>query len=242
VILNDLEYILAAPERNSYHQGIADGKSQGAESIGRWAMSAIASKTRPKVGEPSWEVAYLFPAQGTWTEEEYLALPDNRLLELSNGFLEILPLPTMSHQMIIAFFYRALLAFTEPRQLGTVLFAGIKVRLWKGKIRQPDVVFMLAKHADRLGEEYWQGADLVMEVVSGTAKDRQRDLKTKFAEYARARIPEYWIVDPKEAQITVLRLKGKKHAVHGRYGRGMQARSALLKGFEVDVAAALAGK
>ena len=205
-------------------------------------MSTIASKARPKVGEPSWEVAYLFPAQGTWTEEEYLALPENRLLELSSGFLEVLPMPTTSHQIIIAFLYRALLALTEPRQLGTVLFAGIKVRLWKGKIRQPDVVFMLAKHADRMGEEYWRGADLVMEVVSGTAKDRQRDLKTKVAEYARARIPEYWIIDPREAQITVLRLKGQKYAVHGRYGRGERARAVLLKGFEVEVDAALAGK
>jgi Uma2 family endonuclease len=151
-------------------------------------------------------------------------------------------MPTMSHQRIILFLMRALLGFVEPRQLGTVLFAGLKVRLWKGKLRQPDIVLMLAKHADRMGEEYWRGADLVMEVVSGSAKDRQRDLKTKVVEYAHARIPEYWIIDPQEAQITVLRLKGKKYTVHGRYGPGMRARSALLKGFEVDVDAALAGK
>jgi Uma2 family endonuclease len=205
-------------------------------------MSTITSKVRPRVGEPSWEVAYLFPDQGTWTEEEYFALPDNRLVELSNGFVEVLPMPTTSHQIILAFIYRALLGFVEPRQLGTVLFAGIKVRLRKGKFRLPDLVFMLAKHADRMGEEYWRGADLVMEVVSGSAKDRQRDLKTKAAEYAHARIPEYWIIDPQEGQITVLRLKGQKYTVHGCSGRGMRARSALLKGFEVDVDAALAGK
>ena len=205
-------------------------------------MSTIASKVRPTVGEPTWEVAYLFPAQGTWTEEEYLALPENRLLELSNGFLEVLPMPTTSHQAIIAYLYGALLAFIEPRRLGKVYFAGIRVRLWKGTFRLPDVVFMLAKHADRIGEEYWRGADLVMEVVSGTAKDRQRHLKTKVTEYARARIPEYWIVDPQEAQITVMRLNGKKYAVHGRFDRGMRVRLALLNGFEVEVDAALAGK
>jgi Uma2 family endonuclease len=81
-----------------------------------------------------------------------------------------------------------------------------------------------------------------MEVVSGAEKDRQRDLETKVAEYARARISEYWIVDPQEAQITVLRLKGRKYAVHGRFGRGSRARSALLKGFEVDVDAILSAK
>jgi Uma2 family endonuclease len=187
-------------------------------------------------------VARLFPAQGTWTEGEYLDLPGNRLVELSNGFLEVLPMPTTSHQRIVAFFFRALLAFVEPQELGTVLFAALPVRLWKGKIREPDVVFMLAKHADRIGEEYWQGADLVMEVVSGNAESRKRDLETKVAEYARARISEYWIIDPHQAQITVLRLKGRKYAVQGRYDRGSRARSALLKGFEVDVDAILSGK
>jgi Uma2 family endonuclease len=113
------------------------------------------------------------------------------------------------------------------------------VRLWKGKFREPDLVFILAKHADRMGEEYWKGADLVMEIVSGSAEDRQRDLETKVAEYARARIAEYWIIDPQQAEITVLRLKGRKYVVHGRYGRGSQARSALLKGFVVDVDAVL---
>ncbi len=212
-------------------------------------MSTIPSLARKSKGrkqkaeaEPAWEVAYLFPAQGTWTEGEYLDLPGNRLVELSNGFLEVLPMPTMSHQMIVAAFYEALVAFVRLGGLGTVLFAGLRVRLWKGKIREPDVVFMLAAHADRMGEEYWQGADLAMEVVSGSKEDRERDLKTKVAEYARARISEYWIVDPAQAQITVLRLKGRKYAVHGRCGRGGRARSALLKGFEVDVDAILSRK
>jgi Uma2 family endonuclease len=205
-------------------------------------MSMVGSQARPAAGEPAWEVAYLFPAQGTWTECEYLDLPGNRLVELSNGFLEVLPMPTMSHQMIVASFLNALFDFAKPLQLGTVLFAPLPVRLWKGAIRQPDVVFMLAEHADRMGEEYWRGADLVMEVVSGDEKDRQRDLETKVAEYARARISEYWIIDSQLAQITVLRLKGRKYAVHGRFGRGSRAGSALLKGFDLDVGAVLSGQ
>jgi Uma2 family endonuclease len=205
-------------------------------------MSTAQSEARPAKGEPAWEVAYLFPAQGTWTETDYLDLPGNRLVELSDGFLEVLPMPTMSHQMIVAFLFRTLIAFVEPRALGTVLFAALRVRLCKGKFREPDVVFMLAEHAERMGEEYWQGADLVMEVVSGDPKDRKRDLEIKVDEYAQARIAEYWIIDPQEAQITVLRLKGRKYTVHGRFGRGSQAQSALLKGFETDVDAALSGK
>ena len=205
-------------------------------------MSTIQSRTKPAVGEPAWELAHLFPAQGTWTENDYLDLPGNHLVELSDGFLEVLPMPTTSHQKIVAFFFRTLLAFVEPGGVGTVLFAALPVRLWKGKFREPDVVFMLAQHADRMGEKYWRGADLVMEVVSGDEKSRQRDLETKVTEYARARIAEYWIIDPQEGQVTVFRLKGRKYAVHGRFSRGSRARSALLKGFELDVNAALSGK
>ena len=42
--------------------------------------------------EPTWEIAQLFPAQGHWTEEEYLALDTNHLIEFSQGQLEVLPI------------------------------------------------------------------------------------------------------------------------------------------------------
>jgi Uma2 family endonuclease len=48
----------------------------------------------------------------------------------------------------------------------------------------------------RVTDEYWEGADLVMEVVSSHDEDRRRDLVVKREEYARAGIAEYWIVDP----------------------------------------------
>ncbi|HJT76435.1 MAG TPA: Uma2 family endonuclease [Gemmataceae bacterium] len=189
--------------------------------------------------EPTWEVAYLFPPQGGWSEEEYLALRGNRLVEFSDGSLEVLPLPTTSHQLLVAYLYGLLLAFVGSRNLGTVLFAPLRVRLWAGKFREPDVVFMAKEHAGRIGEEFWDGADLVMEVVSDDEEDRRRDLQTKRREYARAGIPEYWIIDPREGQITVLRLAGKRYAVHGQFSRGTAATSRLLAGFTVDVSEAL---
>ena len=77
----------------------------------------------------------------------------------------------------------------------------------------------------------------MIEVVS---EDRSRDLETKRSEYARAGIPEYWIVDPKFARIIVLVLDGTSYAVRGEFGPGDRATSVLLPGFEVDVTAALA--
>jgi Uma2 family endonuclease len=187
--------------------------------------------------EPTWDVAKLFPDQGTWSEEEYLALNANKLVEFSHGYVEVLPMPTTSHQLIVLFLYRLLEALVAAGKLGTVLVAPLRVRLWAGKYREPDLVFMLAKNSSRIGEQFWEGADLVMEVVSDD--DRRRDLDTKRREYAQAGIPEYWIVDPQLEQITVLRLEKNSYAVHGEFKKGTKATSVLLAGFTADVTAAL---
>ena len=186
-----------------------------------------------EAAEPVWDIAHLFPHQGAWSEEEYLTLETNHLVEFSHGHLEVLPMPTETHQLIVLYLYRTLLAFVESRALGVVLVAPLPVRLWAGKYREPDLVLMLAEHADRRHEQYWETPDLVMEVVSRDY--RRHDLQTKRREYAQAGIPEYWIVDPEDERITVLVLKDERYAVYGEFGKGEVARSSLLPGFEVSV-------
>jgi len=206
---------------------------EGLEIEGR-TMTAVETPTRRR-GSPTWEIAHLYPNQGAWTDDEYLALNSNRLVEFSDGVLEVLPMPTEQHQLIVLFLYRVLFAFVTARQLGTVLTAPLRVRLWEGKFREPDVVFLLTQHADRRGNQYWRGADLAIEVVS--EDDPDRDLVSKRAEYARAGISEYWIVDLRDQTVTVLSLNSETgdYAVAGRYASGGAARSVILEGFSVDV-------
>lgn len=193
---------------------------------------------------PTWEVAYLFPPQGAWTEGDFWALEGalegNPRVELSDGYLDVLPMPTELHQLIALFFLEALRAFTKVHAPGVVLFSGLNVRLKEGTIRDPDVVYMKKEHRHRRHNKCWDGADLVMEVVSPDPKDEERDWETKRREYARAGISEYWIIDPQKEVIRVLTLKGKTYKVHGDFGPGTQATSALLPGFAVPVDAALA--
>jgi Uma2 family endonuclease len=192
-----------------------------------------------KFGDPTWEITSLFPPQGEWTEDAYLSLRTNHLVELADGFLEVLPMPTTSHQLIVAYLWETLKAFVEAGNLGTALFAPLRIRLWPGQFREPDVVFMLAKHASRVHEEFWEGADLVMEVVSRGKPEHDRD--TKRAEYARARIPEYWIVDVLRESIEVLILGKRRYKTFGSFGPGGTAQSHLLPGFELSVDRVLAG-
>ena len=78
-------------------------------------------------------------------------------------------------------------------------------------------------------------ADLVVEIVS--PDHRERGTSIKRTEYAEARIPEYWIVNPEEETITVLKLTDSSYVVHGIFRRGDTATSSLLKGFMVSVQA-----
>jgi Uma2 family endonuclease len=214
------------------------------------SATAVRRRTpaRREAGRPTWEIAQLVPEQGDWTEEDYLNLEsvygEDIHVEVSDGWLEVLPVPTKTHQLILAFFYELLRAFTVVHAPGLVLFTGTRVKLsTKGKrprFREPDVLYMKEENLHRCLEEYWVGGDLLMEVVSGDAKDRERDLVTKPREYAAARVPEYWIIHPEEKFIRVLTLRGRSYRLHGEFGPGMQATSALLPGFSVSVDAVLA--
>ena len=208
-------------------------------------MSAISIDVPPlprgpgRLGEPAWDIALLFPPQGEWTEEEYLALEANHLIELSEGRLEVLPMPTPFHQRITIFLFELLKAFVKAHHLGEVLLAPLPVRLWNGKMREPDVLFL------RPGRIFNPkrppaGADLAMEVVSEGEQNRERDLVIKRQEYFLARIEEYWIIDPQEMKITVLVPGAESYRVHGEFTVGALAASLLLPGFTVDVAAAFA--
>jgi Uma2 family endonuclease len=146
----------------------------------------------------------------------------------------------VAHQLIAGELYRAVQDYVRPRQLGLVLYMGIPVRTRPGTMRQPDVVFLSRERAGARKGRFWDGADLVIEVVSPAPDDRRRDLKDKREEYAQGGIPEYWIVDPQERLIAVLSLDGTAYREHGRFGAGSEASSVRLSGFAVSVDAVFA--
>jgi Uma2 family endonuclease len=188
--------------------------------------------------EYAWQIATLFPPQGTWSEEAYLDLTDgtNRRIELADGRLEFLPMPTERHQALAGFLYHALLLFATKHDLGIVPFPPLRVRTARGGYREPDVLFLRKENFHLRSNRIWKGADLVVKVVSGDPKDRERDYEDKLRDYAESGIAEYWIVDYDRQIVIVHRLDGPNYAVHGQFSHGQQATSALLSGFCVDTA------
>jgi Uma2 family endonuclease len=200
-------------------------------------VHSLAELNRPlsKPGEPTWELALDFPYQGEWTEAEYLRLGSNRLVEFFDGTLEFLPMPTYFHQSIVEFLYSLFKPFVEQRRLGKVRFAPLPVRLWPGKYREPDLLYLSNARIPQDPHSQPEGADLVAEVVSPGDENRERDLVTKPQEYARAGIQEYWIIDPETRSIKVLVLDGAAYRLHGEFTAGQTATSFLLDGLSVNV-------
>jgi len=189
---------------------------------------------RGENGEAAWDDGVQPPAQGEWTEADYFDLTScNSFIEFNNGTIQYPSLPTARHQRIVANLTCALGNFLEPRG-GAAWLVGLSVRTLSGVIRMPDVVAMLDKHDNRAGERVFDGADLLVEVVSDDSDGHKRDYEDKRKEYAAAGIPEYWIVDPIELRITVLRLDSAKYTEYCVAGEGETAVSALLDGFSVE--------
>ncbi|HEY2416251.1 MAG TPA: Uma2 family endonuclease [Pirellulaceae bacterium] len=201
-------------------------------------MSTAPLSSTPEA-DYAWEVATLFPAQGDWSEEAYLGLTDGspRRIEFTDGRLEFLSDSTEVHESLVRFLFFALHEFVEKRSWGKVHWTGIRLRIRPGKIRLPDVIFLHKDHFHARHNRAWDGADLVMEVVSDDPKDRARDYEEKLVDYAEAKVPEYWIVDYERQVVIVHRLEGSQYQVQGEYSRGQRAKSALLGGFGVDVGA-----
>jgi Uma2 family endonuclease len=190
--------------------------------------------------EPAWDVALLFPSQGDWSEADYLALDTNHLVELVDGSLEVLPMPTTAHQLIAAFLHNLLNQFVSAGKLGVVFFAPLPIKIRTKTMREPDVLFVARRHKPKSSDTFLAMADLVMEVVSPGSEARDRDYNQKRADYAALGIAEYWIVDPQIQRITVLSLQDGQYRVAGEFGPGQQATSHLLDGFTADVSAAFA--
>jgi Uma2 family endonuclease len=199
------------------------------------AVAAQTTKNVPPTREWKDLLEEILPRQGEWSEEEYLVLTDhrNRLVEFADGFLEVLPMPTDKHQSVLQFLFLAFLRALQPRG-GQVHFAPLRLQIRPGKFREPDLIMFLSAKDPRRQERFWLGADLVLEVVSEDEPDR--DLVDKRADYAEARVPEYWIANPQTEIITVLRLRGEAYEEAGIYHRGESAKSVLLPDVSVAVA------
>ena len=175
------------------------------------------------------------------TAEDYARTVTEYAREWVVGRLRYLPFATETERLPAM----ALLDALRPavRSIGgAVTFKKFHVRTPDG-FRSPDVLALLDATDPRRGPDpaqakWWEGADIVVEVVP--ASDPDRVLTEKRRDYAVAGIPEYWIVDPRPGhrRVAVLTLDGDVY--RGEFvGADGVAESRLLPGFTLPVAEVL---
>jgi hypothetical protein len=118
-----------------------------------------------------------WPAQGEWTYEEYLRLPDDgNRYEVIRGVLYVTAAPGLAHQFAAGEVTRHFVTFVHDNRLGMVFPAPFDVRLPRGigTPVQPDLVVFLAGNEPRVGPTMEQVPDLVLEILSPSTRRRTR--------------------------------------------------------------------
>jgi len=138
-----------------------------------------------------------------WTAADWERLPDNgNRYEIIGGVLYMSTAPSLFHQWIvarlIALFEAQLvtlgIAYAFPAPVGVFMADSTPV--------QPDVVVVLQDDRDILHDRRVFGTpELLVEILSPS--NAEVDLETKREAYARAGVPEYWIVRPVEREVWV---------------------------------------
>jgi Uma2 family endonuclease len=140
-----------------------------------------------------------------WTVNELDQLPDDgNRYEIVDGELFVTPAPSRRHQIVSAAFWRRVDAFVSANGLGRTFFAPGDVQNDTENRVQPDI-FVEPRSAHK-GPANWIDAPkplLVIEILSDSTAHRDLGFKRRF--YARAGVPEYWIVDADDRSVLVVR-------------------------------------
>lgn len=141
--------------------------------------------------------------QGEYTIEDYYNWPEDERIELIDGVIYHVSMPSIRHQRIVGEIDFAFKSYVRKKNRKCEIFgAGIDVRLDcdDKTMVVPDITVVCQK--DKYTEQYLDGApDMVVEVLSKSTK--KKDMTLKLGKYAEAGVREYWVVDPKKETVIV---------------------------------------
>ncbi|MBC8160942.1 MAG: Uma2 family endonuclease [Roseiflexaceae bacterium] len=138
-----------------------------------------------------------------WSYARWEQLPeDGNRYEIIDGVLYVTTAPSNFHQWIISRLFRHVGNVLEDRGWGYAFTAPIGLLMPGCDPVQPDFVLISRANAHIIANRRIRGVpDLIAEVVSPGSVEQ--DARTKRAAYARAGVPEYWIIRPDSRDVLV---------------------------------------
>ena len=155
----------------------------------------------------------------TWNRERWEELPDDgNRYEVIDGVLYMTTAPSNFHQWIIRQVFLALFQQIDSSGVGVTLWAPIGLFMPGCDPVQPDLLVIRTSDLGMMRERRIYGIPaLLVEVLSPTNPDQ--DLVIKRDAYARAGVPEYWVLRPAERDALVY---SEPDPATGRYLRVSQ--------------------
>jgi Uma2 family endonuclease len=103
----------------------------------------------------------------------------------------------------------------------------------------PDIAFVRNERWDQVvtGEKFTGAVDLVIEILSPGAANRNRDLSAKRKLYGKYGVEEYWTIDNENLSVSIFRLEGKALKDIATLSGEDELTSTILPGFQLKVAA-----
>lgn len=141
--------------------------------------------------------------QNKYTIEDYFTTPDEVRVELIDGAMYDLEMPTFEHQKIAGEIYRQIANYiienNESCEVG-IFPVDVQLDCDNKTVVQPDV-FILHNSEKLLQGRVFGAPDFVLEVISSATK--RKDYFKKLEKYENAGVREYWIFDPYKKQLIV---------------------------------------
>ena len=139
----------------------------------------------------------------SWNRARWECLPaDGNRYEVINGVLYMATAPSSFHQWISRQIFLALLRQIDDVGIGLSFYAPIGVFMPGCDPVQPDLLVVRMEDLGIVRERRVFGVPaLIVEILSPS--NAETDTETKREAYARAGVPEYWIVRPAERDLLV---------------------------------------
>lgn len=157
--------------------------------------------------------SYKTDRNGSYTLDDYYALPEDQRVELIDGYFYTMLSPTFGHQSIAGEIYRQIANYImEHNGSCRPFIAPVDVQLDcdNKTMVEPDVgIICDTSKIKRFG--IYGAPDFVLEVISPSTK--KRDYALKLSKYMEAGVREYWIVDFVQAKILVYYFEGDNYPV-----------------------------
>jgi Uma2 family endonuclease len=157
---------------------------------------------------PEMPVEIAVPGKKIWTDEAFIALPDDgHHYEIVNGELIDMGNSGALHGYVCSLLLAALMGYVLPKKLGIILDSSTAFKMKNGNKRSPDIAFFAKERLQGITElpsGFLEGApDLAVEVLS--PGNTVEEIHDKLVEYFENGTRLAWVIHPNEKYILVYR-------------------------------------